>query len=878
MTGEQEHAGLGVEGVETPFPESPFVVMKFGGRSVATAQNWTTIAQLLRQRLDEGLTPVLVHSALAGISDALENLLLRATAADTAAELDAIQQRHEQLATELQIDPQLLESEFQKLRQLIDGVRLVGEVSPRVHARVMATGELAATTLGAAYLQQQGLPVHCRDARELLQSETQRDQTERSRFLAATCDSLPSKDLQAELSNIDGLVVTQGFIAASIGSDTVLLGRGGSDTSGAYFAAKLQARRLEIWTDVPGFFSSDPKAIPSARLLRRLHYREAQEIASAGGGILHPRSISPVRKLGIPLFLKCTSHPDWEGTVISSAAGEDTPQLIAITQRSGLTLIAMESMEMWHQVGFLADAFQIFRSHGFSVDLISTSQSNVTVSIDVGANVADQSAVTALATDLSHLCRVSVIEDCAAVTLVGHRIRAILHELSSVMEVFEEHKVHLVTQAANDLNFTFVVDSEHAHRLVHRLHALLVNKFQEGGVFGPTWAQLLGPTPVSTPVSLPTPWWESKRDELLAIAAERTAAYVYDRDTIRAALTALTSLKSVDAIYYAMKANSHPDVLRIVDEQGVNFECVSPGEIQRVLQSLPDIQRERILFTPNFAAKQEYEWALGQGVWVTLDNLHPLKHWPELFTGRELFVRIDTGQGRGHHEHVRTAGVHSKFGIPLFELDELSDLIKTAGVQVIGLHAHTGSGILAAENWQQTGEQLNALRTQFPAVRYMDLGGGIGIPDRREEKPLDMASLDEAVSAVKASADSVELWLEPGRFIVAQAGVLITRVTQLKGKGGMQYVGVNTGMNTLLRPALYGAYHEIVNLSRLHDAATEVVTIVGPICETGDRLGSERLMPVTEEGDVLLIANTGAYGYVMSSHYNLRDPAEEILI
>ena len=160
----------------------------------------------------------------------------------------------------------------------------------------------------------------------------------------------------------------------------------------------------------------------------------------------------------------------------------------------------------------------------------------------------------------------------------------------------------------------------------------------------------------------------------------------------------------------------------------------------------------------------------------------------------------------------------------------------------------------------------------------MDLGGGIGIPDRREEKPLDMASLDEAVSAVKASADSIELWLEPGRFIVAQAGVLITRVTQLKGKGGMQYVGVNTGMNTLLRPALYGAYHEIVNISRLHDAATEVVTIVGPICETGDRLGSERLMPVTEEGDVLLIANTGAYGYVMSSHYNLRDPAEEVLV
>jgi len=377
---------------------------------------------------------------------------------------------------------------------------------------------------------------------------------------------------------------------------------------------------------------------------------------------------------------------------------------------------------------------------------------------------------------------------------------------------------------------------------------------------------------------LPIPWWKSKRDELLAIAEERAAAYVYDRDTVREALSALTALKSIDAVYYAMKANSHPELLRIVDEQGVNFECVSPGEIQRVLKLVPDIRRDRILFTPNFAPRQEYEWALEQGVWVTLDNLHPLKHWPEVFAGRELFVRIDTGQGRGHHEHVRTAGVHSKFGIPLFELDELADLMAAADATVVGLHAHTGSGILTTDNWQQTGEQLNSLRTRFPAVRYMDLGGGIGIPERPGEKPFDMASLDEAVGSVKAAVGSTELWLEPGRFVVAQAGVLLARVTQTKGKGGMQYVGVGTGMNSLIRPALYGAYHEIFNLSRLDETATEVVTIVGPVCETGDRLGSDRLMPVTQEGDVILIANVGAYGYVMSSHYNLRDPAVEVLV
>ena len=182
-------------------------------------------------------------------------------------------------------------------------------------------------------------------------------------------------------------MLSQGFIARNAQGETVLLGRGGSDTTGAYLAGKLEARRLEIWTDAPGFFSADPKAVPSARLIKRLHYREAQEIASAGGGILHPRSISPVRASGIPLFLKCTQHPEWEGSVISNAPGDDAPQLKAISQRSGITLVSMESMEMWHQVGFLADAFNVFREHGLSVDLISTSESNVTVSIDVGANV-----------------------------------------------------------------------------------------------------------------------------------------------------------------------------------------------------------------------------------------------------------------------------------------------------------------------------------------------------------------------------------------------------------------------------------------------------------------------------------------------------------
>ena len=131
---------------------------------------------------------------------------------------------------------------------------------------------------------------------------------------------------------------------------------------------------------------------------------------------------------------------------------------------------------------------------------------------------------------------------------------------------------------------------------------------------------------------------------------------------------------------------------------------------------------------------------------------------------------------------------------------------------------------------------------------------------------------------MKALNPHVALWLEPGRFLVAQCGVLLAHVTQIKGKGSVRYVGISTGMNSLIRPALYGAYHRIVNLSRLDQKTTQVVTVVGPICETSDRFGVDHLLPPTEEGDVLLIANAGAYGYTMASRYNMREPAEEVVI
>jgi len=311
---------------------------------------------------------------------------------------------------------------------------------------------------------------------------------------------------------------------------------------------------------------------------------------------------------------------------------------------------------------------------------------------------------------------------------------------------------------------------------------------------------------------------------------------------------------------------------------GVDFECVSPGEVRWLEEVLPGLDPSRILFTPNFAPREEYAWAVDRGLRITLDNLHPLRHWPELFDGCRIFVRVDPGQGRGHHEHVKTAGVHSKFGVPAFEIDEFAGLVDAAGAEVVGIHAHSGSGVADPDAWRKTASQLTRLAERFPAVEVVDLGGGLGIPEKPGDRPFDLERMDSTLADVKSAYPQYEFWIEPGRFLVARAGVLLTRVTQVKGKGDMRYVGVATGMNSLIRPALYGAYHEIVNLTRIDEAPSETVTVVGPICETGDRLGTDRLLPPCHEGDVLLITNAGAYGYVMSSFYNRREVAPEVVI
>ena len=856
----------------------PWVVLKFGGTSVSSQANWHNIVGVLRQRVAAGRRPVVVHSALSGITDRLEALLGAAVRGAHAPILRQIEAVHLDLAAALSVDPGSRYADFMaQLRAEADGLAVTGEVTDRLRARIMAMGELLATSLGAAYLGTQQLEAVWVDARTVLRAEQRDSATLKASMLSATCDFAPDAPLQAAWRARGGVIITQGFIAADAAGETVLLGRGGSDTSGAYFAAKLAAERLEIWTDVPGMFSANPRDVPTARLLRSLHYDEAQEIASNGAKVLHPRCILPVRQYGIPLHVYATQAPALEGTVISAAVADSAARVKAIAIKKGITLVSMESPGMWHQVGFLADAFQVFKQQGLSVDLISTSETNVTVSLDPAANTLDAGATARLSAALASLCRVQILGPCASLSLLGQNIRGILHELGEAFELFQDQKIYLVSQAANDLNFTFVIDESQGDRLVQQLHERLIQQIGSDRVLGPTWQQLFAAVGSAPPAA---DWWQDpdKRAQLLAIGSRESAAYVYDLATLDAAVASLHRVPSVARWAYAMKANWHPEILRRFAAAGLMIECVSQGELAHAFASVPGLAPERVLFTPNFAPRSEYEFGFASGVRVTLDNLYPLAAWPEVFRGRELIVRIDPGFGRGHHHHVRTAGVHSKFGVPQSDLDELERLARTAQVRITGLHAHTGSGIFNVANWTETGGLLAELAGRFPEVRVVDLGGGIGVPEHSSHGEIDLTALECGVAGLKQRFPRLSFWMEPGRFLVARAGVLLAVVTQLKGKGDVQYVGIATGMNSLIRPALYGAHHEIVNLTRIAEAATQRANVVGPICESADQLGVDRWLPPTHEGDVLLIAACGAYGFAMASHYNLRPPAREFLI
>lgn len=855
-------------------PANRFVVLKFGGTSVATAARWRAIHDISQARRRDGLQVVVVVSALSGVTNLLQASIDATSSAARQQALAEIKAKHEQLLDSLSLAmPDSVARQLAELAGLVEQAA-TGASNLAWQAQLMAQGELLSSQLGVALFRHWQTEADWLDSREVLLAIAEENQSDWGRWLSVNCHCQRQPALNQRLVAEAPIHIAPGFMARNADGQTVILGRGGSDTSAAYLGAVLGAERVEIWTDVAGMFSADPRQVPEARLLGELDFEEAQEITTTGAKVLHPRSINPVRETDTPLWIKDTNRPDLAGTVICAKTQERAPSIKAISQRKGVVLVSMETLGMWNQVGFLADVFAAFKQHGLSVDLIGSAETNVTVSLDPSENLVNSNVLEALCTDLAKVCRVKVIGPCAAITLVGRGMRAMLSKLSSVFGEIGSRRVHLISQSSNDLNLTFVVDESEAVGLLAHLHQSLVHagvmRVDDPAVFGPSWSSLYRTEQRATPA-----WWHAKQSALLELAAGRSPRYVYDAETIRERAQALKAITSVDRWFYAQKANDHASVLKLIAESGLDIECVSPAELAQAQAAAPKAAR---LYTPNFASAAELRAACPQADEVSVDGLQALQLAPEAYAGRRVLLRLDLGVGRGHHDKVRTGGARSKFGIAVNELPAALKAAQAAGAIVYGLHAHLGSGILDLAHFREVYAQLASLAERIPSVAVLNIGGGLGVPYWPDEHPLDLVALAATLAEVKAAYPQFELWMEPGRFLVAEAGVLLARVTQIKHKQGVQFVGVDAGMHVLARPALYEAYHGIWNLSKAGQPADTLVTVVGQICESGDVLGRDRRIAAPEVGDVLLLSHAGAYGAVMASHYNRRPAADEVML
>ncbi|HRO28746.1 MAG TPA: aspartate kinase, partial [Luteimonas sp.] len=443
--------------MSSPSTGTPWVVLKFGGTSVSQRHRWDTIGRLAHQRADDcdGRALVVV-SALSGVTNELTAIADGAD--DSVARVEALVARHRDFAQALDLDPDaVLGERLAALSALLADARAAARPLDW-QAELLAQGELLSSTLGVAYLRAQGLDFGWTDARDWLDAIELPNQSDWSRRLSVSCRREADDAWRARFAEQPArLLLTQGFIARHPAGGTAVLGRGGSDTSAALFGGLLRARGVEIWTDVPGMFSANPREVPDARLLARLDYAEAQEISTTGAKVLHPRAIGPCRVTGVPMAILDTERPDLPGTRIDATAAP-VPGVKAISRRNGIVLVSMETVGMWQSVGFMADIFERFKRHGLSVDLIGSAETNVTVSLDPSENLVSTDVLAQLSEDLAQVCRVKVIAPCAAITLVGLGMRSLLHKLSDVWATFGKERVHLISQSSNDLNLTFVID------------------------------------------------------------------------------------------------------------------------------------------------------------------------------------------------------------------------------------------------------------------------------------------------------------------------------------------------------------------------------------------------------------------------------------
>ncbi len=361
-----------------------------------------------------------------------------------------------------------------------------------------------------------------------------------------------------------------------------------------------------------------------------------------------------------------------------------------------------------------------------------------------------------------------------------------------------------------------------------------------------------------------------------------TPLYVYHAETIQRQYQKMVqAFQNMDVkIFYACKALTNIHVLKYIHSLGCNIDCSSSNEVLLALKA--GFTPDRILYTSNGICFSEIEAVADTGAFVNIDSLSNLEKFGKKFgDSYPVGVRLRPNIMAGGHMKIATGHDKSKFGIAADQLSLLKDIVNKYQIHIHTLHIHTGSDISDAKVFIQGLEFLFEILPQFPTVKVLDLGGGFKVPYHPSEKETDLRSLanalEHAIKTHPATKDrSLQLWFEPGKFLVSQCGYLLTKVNVLKEQSNLTIAGVDTGLNHLIRPMMYEAYHHISNLSGAGKPEKKYM-VTGNICET-DTFSEECLLSEIQEGDILAIHNAGAYGFEMSSSYNARFKPAEVLV
>ena len=370
---------------------------------------------------------------------------------------------------------------------------------------------------------------------------------------------------------------------------------------------------------------------------------------------------------------------------------------------------------------------------------------------------------------------------------------------------------------------------------------------------------------------------------LLGIAGEfGTPLYVYDGGKILAQYQKLVHAfrGSKVKIKYACKALNNINVLRLLKNAGAGVDAVSIQEVWLALKA--GFAPTEILYTPNCVSFEEIQLAVNEGVMINIDNISILEQFGNVY-GHSVpcCIRINPHIMAGGNAHISVGHIDSKFGISYYQLRHLARVVRSQNIHVVGLHMHTGSDILDPDVFLRGAELLFDAASEFPELQFMDFGSGFKVGYKEGDVVTDIDDIGERLSKrfnefCGVYGRELELWFEPGKYIVSEAGVFLVKVNVIKQTTSTVFAGVDSGQNHLIRPMFYDAYHGIVNISN-PEGTPRIYSVVGYICET-DTFGWDRKLNEVREGDILAFKNAGAYGFTMSSNYNSRFRPAEVLV